>query len=489
MSKIIGRTEEQKVLEKIFKSAESEFVAIYGRRRVGKTYLINNYFSTKDCMFLQVTGLKDGLIQEQITNFTKALEEVFYNEKVQLKTAENWNKAFDLLTNIIKQQPNKKRIVIFLDELPWLATKKSHFLQNLDYFWNHYWSKMGNIKLIVCGSAASWMINNLLRNKGGLHNRVTARIVLSPFNLSETKKFLKARGFTYTNQQILDLYMVTGGIPYYLKLLDNKRSVTSNIDYLCFGSKGSLVDEFNELYSSLFADHEAYEELIRIIAAKRQGTERTKILEKAKLSSDGGTFKLRLKALEEAGFIVSFKPYGNKTRGTYYRIIDEYTLFYLFWIEPVYLNIQKMARRQGYWQEQSLSPEWTSWAGYAFEAICYKHITNIRKALDISVTAKSGNWQFIPSKGSKENGAQIDLLFDRKDKVITICEIKFTNEPFKIDKQYALNLLNKTKIFQQKTKTNKQIVTAIISANGVKQTAYSEELISAVVTSSDLFKD
>ena len=488
MEKIIGRNEEKHLLEEIYKSKKAEFIAIYGRRRIGKTFLIEKFFRRKDCLFFHVTGLKEGLMHEQLINFTKSLEECFYGSQVHLKEPENWNRAFETLTNTIKRQTNKKKIILFFDELPWLASKKSNLLQNLDYYWNRYWSNINNLKLIVCGSSASWMINKLIRNKGGLHNRTTARMVLYPFNLHETKEFLKHYKFKYTDQQILDLYMITGGIPYYLSLLSRSKSVVNNIDSLCFRRKGALLDEFNELYSSLFSDSEAYEELVRIIASRRKGIERKEILKQAKHSTDGGAFKYKLQALEEAGFIVSFKPYGYKKRGIYYRIIDEYTLFYLTWIEPALLSIQKIEKPKGYWKDMVLSASWTSWVGYTFELICYKHLSQIREALDISVTSKIGGWYYYPKKGNKEEGAQIDLLFDRNDKVITICEIKYTKDHYRVTKQYAKNLLNKIDVFKKRTKTNKQVDLAMITVLPLKETMYSEDLVTGRVILSQLFK-
>ncbi len=488
MEMIIGRKEEQGVLEKAYKSPKAELIAIYGRRRIGKTFLIEVFFTKKKCVFVHVTGLKHGALAEQLANFTKVIEDTFYSANIKLKIPESWREGFELLLNTIKQQVGKKKVVIFFDELPWLATKRSKFLQNLGYYWNRYWVRMSNIKVVVCGSAASWMIDNLIHGKGGLHNRVTIRIPLAPFTLYETKQYLKFIKFQCSDKQLLMLYMAVGGVPFYLDMLDRSMSVVQNINKLCFCKKGALIDEFKELYSSLFADHEAYEELIRLIARNRRGIERTAILDNAKLSSDGGTFNKRIKALEASDFIVSFKPYKFKKRGTYYRMIDEYSLFYLRWIEPELSTIRKLSRSKGYWEAISQTSSWKSWAGYSFEALCYKHLDRIRETLDVPVTAEIGNWQYIPTNNTREDGAQIDLLFDCKDNSIIICEIKFTEKPFVIDKQYAKNLQNKLAVFKKVTGTKKQLFISMVSANGIKPTMYSEELIKGVVTLADLLK-
>ncbi len=239
MDQIIGRIEEQKLLEEAYKSKKSQFIAVYGRRRIGKTFLIKTFFMSKGCRFFHITGIQDARMSDQIHEFCRAIEITFYHSQIQLKEPNSWTKAFELLTNTINQQINdKKKIILFLDELPWLASKKSGFLQALDYHWNRFWSDMANIKLVVCGSAASWMIKNILHHKDGLHNRVTTRIVLDPFNLSDTRAYLKARGFKYNDQQVLDIYMAIGGIPFYLDFLKNNKQ-NDHEEYAGFYNKAT----------------------------------------------------------------------------------------------------------------------------------------------------------------------------------------------------------------------------------------------------------
>ena len=216
--KVIGRQEEIKQLEKIFQSQNAEFVAVYGRRRIGKTYLIKQFFKDKKCLFLKSSGLLNGKLKIQLENFQKEIEATFYENRpgMRLSAFSNWNDAFRALHDAIELFAEKQKIVIFLDEFPWMAKPKSGLLEALDYFWNRFWSEDKRIKLIICGSAASWIIENILHNTGGLHNRVTLKLHLSPFSLKETQDYLQSKKIKYNLDQILKLYMCIGGVPYYL---------------------------------------------------------------------------------------------------------------------------------------------------------------------------------------------------------------------------------------------------------------------------------
>ena len=491
MKSIICREDEIRILERVFSSEKPEFIAVYGRRRIGKTYLIRNFFDQKNCIFFNVTGAKDGSYKDQIVNFNQRLGETFI-KGVTPSLPVNWNAAFKLLTELINDLPKNKKIVIFLDELPWLATKRSKLLQTLDYYWNQYWSMDKRIKLIVCGSSASWIINKIINNKGGLHNRVTETLFLQALSLSETARYLKLNNKVELPQkQIVEIYMVTGGIPYYLNRVEPALSATEVIEKLAFKQKAFLLDEFDNLFSSLFEDSGNYIEIIKAIASHRSGIGQEALFKKLSQTSKGSGGLARLKSLEDAGFIISFKPHFHKERGIYYRVIDEYTLFYLYWIAPLKETKMSSALTKGYWQALTQTPKWFSWAGYAFEAICYKHLREIREALELSPTAVPNSWRHISKKENfienELSGAQIDLLFDREDDGITICEIKYTKKPFNIDQQYSAVLENKIKVFKQQTRTKKQIFMAIISANGVLQNNYLESFNPRLITLEDFF--
>lgn len=487
-TKIIGREKEQQILEQCYTSKNPEFIAIYGRRRVGKTFLIRYFFnSKKNQIFLNVTGMQSGSISEQIQNFTESVAETFFNKNVKLKPERDWHNTFKMLSDNIAGISKNTKVVLFFDEFPWMVTQNSKLLQNLEYFWNQYWSKDPRVKLIICGSASGWILKNIINNKKGLYNRVTKTIHLEPFNLKETKKYLSSRGIKLNNNQITELYMVVGGIPHYLAQIEKGLSATQAIERLAFSTDSFLLGEFDKLYATLFNNVASCIEIIRIIAKHRYGIGQEELFRAASGISSGGTMVQLLKDLEDSGFIVSFKPKWHKRKGVYYKAIDEYTLFYFSWIEPIKKDLLIRGLRKGYWEKIQNTASWQSWRGYAFESICYKHLIQISEALNLSPNSVPTTWKYIPKTGSKEFGAQIDLLFDRDDDSITACEIKYTNTPFVIDKHYAKELTNKIDTFKRKTKTTKQIFIAMISANGIKPTIYSEELISGCVTLNDLY--
>jgi len=484
---IIGRTEEQLELKDIFNSKRAEFVAIYGRRRVGKTYLVKTYFQQSKCLYFHVIGLQKGTMRQQLEIFTEALSETFY-DGIAMKTLDSWKEAFQRLTAAIQKLGSDKKVVLFLDELPWLAVPRSGLLQALEYFWNKIWVDLSNVKLFICGSTASWIIKKIINNKGGLHNRVTRQIILRPFLLSDTKAYLQDMGCKFNNEQILEIYMAIGGIPFYLNNIKKNLSATQNINNLCFRPASLLFNEFEKLFKSLFKHADAYIELIRLIAEKYYGVSRRDLEVKCKLSEKGGTLTERLKDLEDAGFILSFLPIDHVVRGVYYKVIDEFSLFYLTWIEQEENTLLKIQSKSDFWKLKHNSPAWNCWSGYAFEAVCYKHVNLIGKALGIPDSSRALPWKFAPEKGSNEQGAQIDLLFDREDESITLCEIKYTAQAFSINKEYAQKLLRKKKVFVKQHKTKKQIFMAMITANGLKENLYADDLIDGVVTLDNLFQ-
>jgi predicted AAA+ superfamily ATPase len=485
---IIGRAKEKALLDAVRKSKEAEFIAIYGRRRVGKTFLIRHYFSDF-AIYLEVSGAKDKPLKVQLENFVKALSKTFF-KGVPLATPSSWDAAFDILTHELeslhKTLPKGKKIVIFLDELPWMATNKSGLLQSLDYFWNLHWSKLSNVVFIVCGSAASWMLEKLIHAKGGLHKRITRKILLEPFTLRETELFLKSRKIHLNQKQILDLYMAIGGIPFYLKGVQKGLSAAQNIEALCFEKNGMLHNEFRNLFESLFEQAEANLSIVREIVKKGNQLSREALIDATGIQS-GGTLNKRLRELEAAGFIQGFLPYGRTRRDQFYRVIDEFSLFHLKWIEP-FLTTGMRDEVHGYWQPLCKTPAVSSWAGLAFETICFKHLSQIRKALKLEkVSCKIGDWRYFPKKSSLEEGVQIDLLFDRQDGAITLCEIKYSDKPFPIDKAYAKKLMQKSETFQLHFKTTKQLFLTMITTCGLKPTVWSDELVHQEVSLKDLF--
>ena len=483
-----SREKKQQILEQCYISNKAEFIAVYGRRRVGKTYLIKHFFSKKKkAVFFNVTGSKDGPLKEQISHFIDQVGEAFLGN-VTPKAGKNWDENFKILTSVIKNTDKSKKVILFFDEFPWMATKNSRLIQNLEYYWNQHWSNDNRIKLIICGSSASWIIDKIINNKAGLHNRVTETIHLEPLNLLESKKFLANAGIKLNVKQVTQLYMTMGGVPYYLSKIKKGFSAAQTIEELAFKKGSFFLKEFDNLFASLFDNHADYIDIIKTIASNRYGIGQEELFQKASTAIKGIGGLTKLKSLEDSGFIASFKPHFNKAKGIYYKFVDEFTLFYLSWIKPVRQTLLKSGMKKGYWDKLQSSASWNTWAGLSFEAICYKHLFQISDALNLSPTAIPTTWRYIPSKKSNENGAQIDLLFDRDDDTITVCEIKYTDKPFKIDKQYAHKLLNKIEVFKSKTKTTKQLFISMISANGLQPSMYSEEMVTNVVELNDLFK-
>ncbi len=475
---LIGREREQKVLNKILHSKEAEFLVVYGRRRVGKTFLIQDYFQNKPCVLLHATGTQNGNLKKQLANFSKIFADTFFNG-LPLQSFLSWDDAFMQLSQQIRAR--KEKVVVFLDELPWMAARKSGLLEALDYHWNRYWSVLPNLVLIVCGSSASWLIKKIIYNKGGLHNRITGSIQLAPFNLAEVRAYLKSRKVKLTDNHILCLYMALGGIPYYLRYVEPGLTAQQNIQQILFADNAPLQDEFNKLFHSLFANAEAYIELIKLIAKKPVGISRADLEQKAKHTGSGGRLTHRIKDLTAAGFIQEYTAWQRK-QGEYYKLIDEFSLFYLQWVK---VSKTKQFPRE-YWLAQSDTPAYHAWSGYAFERVCSKHIDQVMHALHIKSAATIHAWRHLP-KNKLVQGAQIDLLVDRTDDAITLCEMKYTTKPYLIDKQYAKQLRDKRSIFQQVTNTDKQLFWALVTASGLKKNRYSDELISHVVTLSDLF--
>lgn len=472
MSKLIGRNKEIEILEGLYKNNRSEFAALYGRRRVGKTFLIKELFG--DRYAFQVTGISNVGTKRQLDNFYTTLIR-FDKGITQEDNPKNWFDAFRLLIKSLERNQQKRK-VIFIDELPWLDTRRSEFIPALEHFWNSWAFHRDDILLIVCGSATSWMIDKLINNYGGLHNRVTTRLHLHPFNLKETELFLKSKGGKYDYHQILQLYMTLGGIPFYLEQLNSKKSITQNIDELFFSKSGFLRAEFDNLYRSLFKTHERHVSIIRILAEKAKGLNRKEIAKKTGLKH-GGTLTKILEELEQCGFIQQYLPFGKKNRGSLYQLVDFYSLFYLKFIDGT------KAKGSGAWIAQIDHPKWRAWSGYAFENVCYYHIDEIKKGLGFeAVYTEISSW-----KSSGLKGAQVDLVIDRRDRIIHLCEIKFSEKEYSITKAYSENLKNKIQAFKEETKTNKSIFLTFITLYGLKENQYSLNMVQNELRADKLF--
>jgi uncharacterized protein len=461
MENIIGREPEIRILQQALASPRAELIAMYGRRRVGKTYLIETVFKKE--MVFALTGLNGASRFKQLENFNETLSKAF-GLPAEMVTPPNWLKAFRRLINYLEPQLSEAKKVIFLDEFPWLDTPKSGFLSAFDHFWNSWATKQQNLVVVICGSAASWMIQNIVRHKGGLHNRLTRRIRLMPFNLYETEQFLKSLYVNLDRYQIIQLYMATGGIPQYLSDIQPDESAIKIIDRLCFTKDGWLIDEFNSLYSALFDNADKHICVVKALADKPTGLTRTEILEVCQVSSGGGVTKI-LEELLESGFISEYIPFDKTVKDAIYKLTDEYSLFYLKFIED------SKSFGEGTWVKKSASPSWSSWSGLAFENIWLKHIPQIKKALGISgVYTEQSAWRYV-SKGDGQ-GVQIDLLIDRQDNCINLCEIKFSKNVYTLTKEYAENMSKKSWVFEERTGTKKTIFITMLTSFGVTVNEY-----------------
>jgi uncharacterized protein len=458
---LIGRAEEKRILLQSYEKRESRFVAVLGRRRVGKTFLIRQVLGDKLSFYM--TGLSNANSRQQLLNFHTALQ----RQGGRFPNApKNWFFAFQNLIDFLEAGPQAKKVV-FLDELPWLAAKKSDFLISLEHFWNSWASARSDVLLIVCGSSASWMINELLKNKGGLHNRVTDRIRLEPFTLGETETFLRLRSPNMDRYSIIQLYMVMGGIPFYLDAVSGSESAMQNIERICFSPNGPLREEFSFLLQSLFSKAEQHVAILLALSAKNKGLTRNQIAETAKLHNSG-RLTIMLSELEESRFVQVYIPFGKKKRDLLYRLSDFYTAFYFKFIRNTTILDENN------WINALESGRYQAWKGYAFEQVCLAHIRNIKKALGIQgVVSQTGAWQTPDVDG----GTQIDLLIDRKDRVINIFELKFSENPFTIDRTYATQLSQKIAIFKEKTQTRKSVFLAMLTPFGVLSNAHASAML------------
>ena len=465
-------------MRELLDSPESEFLAVYGRRRVGKTFLIERFYAEQ--MVFSVTGINQPRKRFQLDNFMDALNRLVPEDQRIEETPTSWLLAFRHLRDHLESIVNDNKKVIFIDELPWLATRGSAFLSALENFWNGWASKRNDILLVVCGSAASWMIKNVVRNRGGLHNRITRRMRLMPFDLYETEQFLQKRGVQLERYDVLQLYMVMGGIPHYLKEVRRGQSATQAIDSICFTRDGLLQSEFADLYAGLFSRPELYIEIVRQLAANPSGLTRTELLRRTKLSSGGSTSRI-FDALEESGFIHRYYPVGKNSKNGIYKLSDFYSAFYLKFV------VKSRATGVGTWIKLSRTSSWRAWSGYAFERLCLAHLPQIERGLGISgIFTEASTWY---RKGTNDTArAQIDLVIVRSDRTISLCEMKFSQDEFIIDKTYAISWRRKIAAFREETQTKSSLFLTFITTYGLKQNEYANSMVQQELSMDALFE-
>ncbi len=476
---LVGRDRERKILASALSSSDPELVALYGRRRIGKTFLVRQELGRDVCF--ELTGMHGVGLETQLRNFAGALGDAL-NMGIAPAVPSNWLEAFRQLRVMLEGLPKRgRKRVVFLDELPWLASRRSGFFSAFEHFWNSWASTRRDLVVIVCGSAASWMVKQLLRARGGLHNRVTRRIRLEPFTLAEAQQLLVAQRVNIDPYQLLELYMAFGGVPHYLKEIERGESAPQCIDRVCFAQDGLLRGEFGEVYASLFDSAERHEKIVRALAKKRKGLTRNAILAATGLPTGGGTTGL-LQELEASGFVMRTSQFGMRKKDEVYRLADEHSLFHLHWIN------KHRGRAQGAWLRKRGSPAWRAWSGYAFEGVCLKHVDSLRRVLGITgVETEESTWQYRP-QDDDEQGAQIDLVIDRRDRCINLCEMKFVESELVVDKALARQLRARREIFARATKTRKSLFTTLVTTFGVRANQHRDAVVDSTVEMAALFE-
>ena len=468
MNKIIGRAHEIEMLDRCYNSHRAEFVVISGRRRIGKTYLINALYGEQ--FAFSYVGGHNLSIRQQLRKFALALSS-FSHQEVQAFS--DWFEAFEALQTYLSKLPHKegKRKLVFLDEMPWIDNKTSDFVAALEYFWNSWGALQDDLMFIASGSATSWLNDKLTENKGGLHARITKQIVLTPFTLKETEQYLDFIGADWDRYQIIQAYMVLGGIPFYLSLIDSQLSMAQNIDQLFFSPSAQMQLEFDELYYALFSGAERYISVVKALAEKRNGLTRSELMEQTHLPNP--TLGRLLKNLEKSNFITCYQQMGHTMRNNIYRLTDLYTLFYFHFIENNHTN------DSAWWTHNMLTPKVMAWQGFSFELVCLLHLDEIKKALGISgISTSAFCW--------RAENAQIDLVIDRADRLVNLCEMKFSTELYAIEKNYADKIRERVAIFREKTKCKKGIQTTFVTTYGVANGKHSA-VAQSQITMDDLF--
>lgn len=473
MVQLIGRAEEQGLLKKYIDSDRSEFIAIYGRRRVGKTFLVTETF--KGALDFDMTGVIDGDKEDQLVSFNMSLKESGYDGK----RVTSWYEAFEALKEVIKKKANSKRpVILFIDELPCLDTPRSGLVKALDLFWNGWANRQSQVKLIVCGSATTWIVDNIIDNHGGLHNRITHEMHIHPFTLHDTEEYLIANSFKWNRLAMAQTYMVLGGIPYYLSLLDNSLSLPANIDQLFFGRDAELKKEFDRLFKSLFKAPQSYVDIIQLLAANKKGLTRKEISEKLKKETGGHLSKL-LVNLENCDFIRKYNVRERKINSNngIYQLTDFYIQFY-------HDFCRKHITDEHFWENSINSPKQNTWYGLAYERLCMAHIPQIKETLGVQrIRTEYYSWR------SKESvpAAQVDLIIERADQIISLCEVKYSKGLYAIDAKEEERLRNRMADFADETKVKEAVQLVLITTYGVKDNAHSTEVNDRVVLD-DLFK-
>jgi len=462
---LVGREKEQQVLLSALEADESLLIAVYGRRRIGKTYLIRQTYKNK--FAFQHAGLSKGNMQEQLEAFSESLRQYGLKKFIEPK---DWLEAFHLLEHLLEKKPQGKKIV-FIDELPWMDTHKSKFLSALDSFWNGWATGREDIIMVICGSATSWIINKVIRNRGGLHNRVNRQIDLQPFTLRECRLYADSRKLNIGDRELLEAYMIMGGVPYYWSFFQRGESVAQTIDRIFFWHNAELEDEFAALYESLFKNSRSYISIVHALSTIKAGMTRADLLRNTGLSNNI-VFQQALRELEQCGFIRKYQAYGKKNREMMFQLMDQFTLFYYHFME------NNNSRDEQFWQHCLGHNNYNAWVGVAFERVCLWHERQIKVALGIGgIHSSVCSWSYVPTSKEKEQGfegGQIDMMINRADGHINICEMKFYKEPFAVTADYADKIRNRNALFRTHEQVKGAFVNTLVTTYGLATGKHSD---------------
>lgn len=478
MCTIIGRKKEIAELKRLRDSKRPEFIAVYGRRRVGKTFLINEVF--RDEMVFHHTGLspfdnkRKVTMKRQLENFTFSL---IRHGMDDIEPPKNWLEAFFLLEKFLKSRNNGSRQVVFIDEAPWMDTARSGFLTALEAFWNGWGNTQHQLCLIVCGSATSWMMDNLINNKGGLYNRLTAEIKLTPFCLGECEDFFKSRSIKLSRYNIMQAYMILGGIPYYLNLFNPSLSLAQNIDAFFFDRNAKLSNEFERLFNSIFSNAELCMKIVRLLGQRHLGYTRAELATQLSLSPNGA-FSETLNALVSSDFLKEYKTSHEGRKKSKYKLSDPFCWFWLHFMD------RKRITENDYWQHHLKDAETSAWRGIAFEELCFRHIKQIKQALQIAGVS-SVEYPLIDKGDAEHPGMQLDLIIDRRDDVLNVCEMKYTASAFVLTKPYAETIEQRRAALEQRY-PHKSIHMTLVTTYPTSADTYADTFQSEV-TADDLF--
>lgn len=462
MNKLIGRENEKKLLMEYVSNQHAEFIAVYGRRRVGKTFLITETFKGK--LDFDMTGVINGTKTDQMTSFMLSLQASGY-EGPKPKT---WLEAFEALKAVLTPKLNKDKVIVFIDELPCLDTPRSGLVKALDLFWNGWANRQQNLKLIVCGSATTWMIDNIIDNYGGLHNRITHEMHIHPFTLRETEEYLKANHFHWNRLTICQTYMIFGGIPYYLSLLNNEEGFTVNVDRLFFSQDAPMQKEYDRLFSSLFKNPQPYTKILQMLSEKKKGLSRQEIQNGLDATS-GGYLSRMLENLKNCDFIRYYNIRDKKINinNGLYQLMDFYVCFYNDFC-------RRKTTDEHFWTNSINTPVQNNWYGLAFERLCMAHIPQIKQALGISaIRTEYYSWR---SRDSKPK-AQVDLIIERADQIINLCELKYSRTPYVITAAEEEKLRNRIADFIAETSVRQAVNLTFITTFGLKENTHSSEVV------------